>query len=420
MARRRVGQRHTNKVYFRDSELDFYLQAFPLGYATYGGATAGEALFAASQVQEKDPETWVAAWSDLSARVADGARRSLDAGHRTDARNAYLRAFTYGRTATLLMRVSDPRFAATVQLFREHFRHAAALFDPPLEQLRIPFEGAALPAWFARPPQAGPDGDHRRPTLIVIGGGETFCEDLWFWGAAAALERGYNALIVDLPGQGATPFDGQHHRYDSEAPLGAVLDHLGTRSDVDPDRTTAYGVSLGGYLVLRAAAHDRRLKACAVSTPIRDVHQLFRDAMPGVLRHAPDVLFRTVMKAGRFFSPAQHVAFEKFFQWQVGARGIPQAMDGFRRWTVDVEDITCPVLCMVGTGEGETFKKQTTLCYDALRAPKALRVFTREEGADAHCQAVNLRLAHEEVFAFFDESLRERSAAAPPELRVTA
>ena len=76
MARRRVGQRHTNKVYFRDPELDFYLQAFPLGYATYGGARAGEALFAASQVHEKDPETWVSAWSDMAARVADSAQRS--------------------------------------------------------------------------------------------------------------------------------------------------------------------------------------------------------------------------------------------------------------------------------------------------------------------------------------------------------
>ena len=418
MARRKFGQRHTNKVYFRDSELDFYLQAFPLGYATYGGATAGEAFFAASQVQEKDPDSWVTSWTDMAARVAEGARGSLESGHTADARTAYLRAFTYGRTATLLMRVTDPRFRATVHLFREHFRQAAAAFDPPLEQLSIPFEGATLPGWFARPPQAATDPGPR-PTLIVIGGGETFAEDLWFWGAAAAVERGWNALVVDLPGQGATPFDGLHHRPDSEAPLGAVLDHLDGRDDVDPQRTAAYGVSLGGYLVLRAAAHDRRLKACAVSTPIMDVHRLFRDAMPGVLRHAPDVLFDTVMKAGRFFSPAQHVAFEKFFQWQVGARGIPEAMEGFRRWTVDVGAITCPVLCMVGTGEGETFKTQTRLCYDALRSPKAMRVFTKEEGADAHCQAVNLRLAHEEVFAFFDEfSAREGRGTA--DLRIPA
>jgi hypothetical protein len=41
---------------------------------------------------------------------------------------------------------------------------------------------------------------------------------------------------------------------------------------------------------------------------------------------------------------------------------------------VDVERISCPVLCMVGTGEADTFKKQTYACYAALRSPKALRV----------------------------------------------
>ena len=144
--------------------------------------------------------------------------------------------------------------------------------------------------------------------------------------------------------------------------------------------------------------------------------------MPGVLRHAPDVLYTTVMKAGGFFRPAQHIAFEKFFQWQVGARSIPEAMDGFRSWTVDAASIACPVLCMVGTGEDETFKNQTSLCYDALPSVKSLRVFTREEGADAHCQAVNLRLAHEEVFAFFDRSLAgtSRTAARPTATLVTA
>lgn len=44
MSTNRIGQRHKNQVYFKDSELDFYLQAFPLGYQTYGGATVGESF----------------------------------------------------------------------------------------------------------------------------------------------------------------------------------------------------------------------------------------------------------------------------------------------------------------------------------------------------------------------------------------
>ena len=35
---------------------------------------------------------------------------------------------------------------------------------------------------------------------------------------------------------------------------------------------------------------------------------------------------------------------------------------------VNVERIFCPVLCMVGTCEADTFKKQTYACYAALVA----------------------------------------------------
>jgi hypothetical protein len=71
---------------------------------------------------------------------------------------------------------------------------------------------------------------------------------------------------------------------------------------------------------------------------------------------------------------------------------------------------------MLGTGEQETFKKQTYACYAALRSPKALRVFTEEEGADAHSQANNQRLAHQVVFDFFDETFARDGAAS--ELRL--
>jgi hypothetical protein len=85
-------------------------------------------------------------------------------------------------------------------------------------------------------------------------------------------------------------------------------------------------------------------------------------------------------------------------------------MEKFLLWKVDVDRISCPVLCMLGTGEQETFKKQTYACYAALRSSKALRVFTGEEGADAHSQANNQRLAHQVVFDFFDQTFARGEA----------
>jgi pimeloyl-ACP methyl ester carboxylesterase len=401
MSKERAGQRHKNKIYFKDQDLDLYLQAFPLNFQTYGGAAAGEAFYAASRVNEKNLESWVHEWSALAGRVEAEGATALQKGHKVSARDAYLRAYTYYRTATLCLRVSDPRFRITWQTMRACYRQAAELFEPPIEPVEIPYEGMTLPAYFVRAKDDG--GDTKRPTVIVIGGGETFCEELYFWGGAGAAERGYNALLVDMPGQGATAFEGMHHRHDVEVPMGAVLDYLEDRPDVDMNRIGAYGLSLGGYIVLRSAAFEGRIKACAVSTPIIDWHQTLIDAMPSLLRNAPRPLFNSVMKLGNLFSRTQLIAYEKFFESQVGAQDFAEAMEKFRPWKVDVGRISSPVLCMLGTGEQETFKKQTYACYAALRSPKALRVFTEEEGADAHSQANNQRLAHQVVFDWLDE-----------------
>jgi pimeloyl-ACP methyl ester carboxylesterase len=42
-----------------------------------------------------------------------------------------------------------------------------------------------------------------RPTLIFHGGFDSSVEELFFFGGAAAVRRGYNCLTFDGPGQGA-------------------------------------------------------------------------------------------------------------------------------------------------------------------------------------------------------------------------
>ncbi len=86
-----------------------------------------------------------------------------------------------------------------------------------------------------------------------------------------------------------------------------------------------------------------------------------------------------------------------------------RALTVFKDWVVDVHQITCPVLCMVGEGEHVSFQWQARTAYERLAAPgKTLRVFTLHEGADAHCQANNFPLATQVVFDWFDEILMER------------
>ena len=65
----------------------------------------------------------------------------------------------------------------------------------------------------------------------------------------------------------------------------------------------------------------------------------------------------------------------------------------------EVSRITCPMLCLVNTGEVAERIRQTRKMYASLSNPKsAFHLFTEEEGADAHNQANNLSLLHAIVF----------------------
>jgi pimeloyl-ACP methyl ester carboxylesterase len=76
------------------------------------------------------------------------------------------------------------------------------------------------------------------------------------------LARGMATLSMDGPGQGETGYT-LPIRPDYEVAVGAMLDALAARADVDLQRVGAIGVSLGGYYAPRAAAFEPRLKAVA-------------------------------------------------------------------------------------------------------------------------------------------------------------
>ena len=51
-------------------------------------------------------------------------------------------------------------------------------------------------------------------------------------------------------------------RGDYETAVKAVIDWLETRGDIDAGKIGLWGVSLGGYYAPRAAAFEKRVKAC--------------------------------------------------------------------------------------------------------------------------------------------------------------
>ena len=401
LTEQRLEQKSDRKVYFDNKEMDFYL-SWLLGYTTHGGAQYGECMQAASEIEDGDPQSWVAAWRRMAQRVEALAMATLDDGHLVSAREEYLRAFTYYRAALAMLRPYDPSFLDTWEDMRACFRMASALFRPPIAHMEVPFEGKALPGYFMRVA-----GEHTpRPTLIVVGGGETYAEELYFWAGAAGAARGYNTFFVELPGQGSTPLRGLHYRADAEVPLKSVVDYALSMPDVDPDRLFIYGVSRGGYMAARAAACDRRIKACVLNGPVTDLYRLMNAELSEIVMElkAPRQPGDTVRWAVSHAPSVVEILLDRLC-WQAGVDSIPELLEMAKPAHLGelVGQIECPTLCMVSDGESAEQSEQARECYSALSAPKQMRVFTAEDGAQIHCQVTNLSLMQATLFDWLDE-----------------
>ena len=247
-----------------------------LGTAGAGGAEPGEVLTTLRALRGTDIDAWYAAWTIAGERAQLLAER---AGDRAAARHAYLRAGNYFRTAGVmsLSHATRSRAHAADVRQREQFSVVFQLLDVPAQRLRIPFEGGTLPGWFF--PAAA--DDRLRATVILTGGYDGPCEELFLLTGAAALERGYNVLAFDGPGQGAALLEHDLRlRADWEVVVGAVLDPAVEHRAVDPDRIALIGLSLGAQLAPRAASAEPRLAALIADCGAYDLHEAFLSRLP--------------------------------------------------------------------------------------------------------------------------------------------
>jgi pimeloyl-ACP methyl ester carboxylesterase len=394
---------------FRDDEFNYQLIR-ALGVADYGGSTVGECLAVAAEISDGSPQSWTAAFERLARRVEARGRDCLEQGHRISARDHLLRASTYYRTAEYYADGVGGRSPELGERGRACFAEGAAQLDPPVEHIEVPFEGGSLPGYLIAPPARGGGPAGRRPTLVAVGGFDSSAEELYFHLGAPGAERGWNVLVFDGPGQPgcmrANP--AMTFRPDYEAPIGAVLDHLSARSDVDEGKLALAGQSFGSYFAARSAAADDRVKALVANPPVVDMSR-YMEAWVGteVYRMARDIRPEDVIGVPEDLMPRQ-------MQWGIAAIchrfGVPsfhawrEAMTDYRLGDL-VSSIRCPVLAMVGDREGAEPRAQFEALAAGVAGPVTPVVFGADDGASTHCQADNIRLSAQVTFDWLDRQL---------------
>jgi pimeloyl-ACP methyl ester carboxylesterase len=208
-------------------------------------------------------EEWLDAWSETAELHLRLAGEAEQAGRGRTAGEAYVRAALCFHFAKYVWVVDGERNRATTERARDALYEAHRQLDPSAERVETGLDGATIYANLRRPAEV------ERPPLVILIPGLDSTKEEFFNFERVFLDRGLATLSLDGPGQGEGGFEAPI-RPDYEAAVGAILDALAGRDDLDLERVGAAGVSLGGYYAPRAAAFEPRLRAVAgVSGPIR-------------------------------------------------------------------------------------------------------------------------------------------------------
>jgi esterase FrsA len=218
---------------------------------------------ALSGIKTRDPDEWAAAWS----RVADRYYGAAEAGGPAEQRRAdYVRAWRLYYFAQWPVASSEGKKAAYVKALQS-FIKSTQFLAPPLEIVRIPFEGKEIVGYLRLPlGAAGPV-----PLVFAVSGLDSRKENLAL-NYGALIERGVGFFTVDSPGTGQSPVKASPT---ADRVLSRVLDYLRTRKEVDANRIVLHGVSFGGYWASKLAITEKdRLRGVVVQSP--PIHNFFQ------------------------------------------------------------------------------------------------------------------------------------------------
>ena len=360
----------------------------------YGGGDLGEIYKICFALQGKvgQNSAWFEEWNKMGERVALLGDQAKAKGYAQTASAAYMRAARYIQWGERLRQPRTPEtqkaYARAVELFKK------GLPDVPflsIEAVEVPFEGGkSLPAYFVR--KAGRE-TVKWPVVVFFDGLDGTKETQYFSGVPELAKRGMACLILDGPGNGESiRFRGMPARHDSEVAGSAAVNYLEKRGDVDKGRLAVMGVSLGGYFAPRAAAFEKRFKACVAWGAQYDYHAVWRERF--------DAAFKASLSV-----PGEHIF------WFLGVDNTEAALKKLEPFTLEgvAGKMECPFLLTHGEADAqistETARKQFA---EVGAKDKTFKIFTREEGGSEHCQGDNLTLGITYIADWLSDKLRTR------------
>jgi len=318
-----------------------------------------------------------------------------------------LKGAFYLRAAEFFMFPSDPVKRQTrerfLQLIKTHYGVTEA------DHSTIPYEGGALSAYRFTPP--APKG-----TIVLFGGFDSYIEE-WFAVIFALRDAGYEVIAFDGPGQGTALEDfNLPMTHEWEKPVKVVLDYF------DLDDVSLLGFSLGGELVIRAAAYEPRVRRVIADDVLTDFSEAVLRQVSPVVRVMLTALLK--VNAARAVNTLVRRAMKRslVIEWGVqqgmhvtGSRSPYEFLQKVRslRTTAVSARVTQDVLLLAGEQDHYVPLHQFYDQNKTLKNVRSLtaRLFTRAEQAHNHCQIGNLALSLKVIVGWLDAMRHAQSLA---------
>ena len=304
------------------------------------------------------------------------------------------------RMAEFFMDAGTPEALEVYEQAREMFyRFHGDLFDGEkgvIQSGLVPFENGFLPCWRVALKGA------KKGTILFQGGNDSLLEE--FLNPVLYLsEFGYEVIAFEGPGQGAALRKyGLTFLAEWERPVKAVLDYY------QVEAATLIGVSLGGELVLRAAAYEPRIKKIVSWCPLTDLYD-------AVMANKPPEVGEMVGRMLEKQEEARVVAFYRqleeknpLIKWSInhsnyayGTKNIYEYLLKARKFTVkDLGSRIKQDVLLIGAREDAMV--DFSLYRQAIEVLKDARTLTLEVPGRAvhgqqHCNIGNTRLVLDDI-----------------------
>jgi len=332
-------------------------------------------------------QEWIESWKKVAERVEALALVHEEAGQLMSAGNKYLRASIYYLMAERMLPSSDARKIQTYKQGIAAFKKGMQFQREPVEWVEVPFKDKSLPALFVAAPGKG-----RSPCMVQFDGFDFLKEFNYLRSAKEFRRRGISQLIVDHPGVGeALRLRNLPSGPDTEVPAAACVDYLETRADVDPKRIGIMASSLGGYYAPRAAAFEKRFRACVAWGACYDRWEVDSKWVTEGKKESSVPLYVTQ------------------FMWVAGKKTLEEAIEITKQYKLEgvADKITCPLLVLHGENDRQVPLSHAERTIEAaVNSPgRKLKIFTLAEGGAEHCQVDNYSMAVDYMSDWVAETL---------------